>query len=136
MRFRGFLVALMATLAAALYTPYAGVIQAQGAAALGGVVSSQEEGKMEGVVVTARREGANFDVSVVSDAQGKYSFPRSHVAPGKYAVKIRAVGYDLTSPGAVDGTAASPASLDLTLGKTKDLTTQITSVEWLNNLPG
>ena len=32
---------------------------------------------MEGVVVNARRDGANFTVSVVSDAQGKYSFPRT-----------------------------------------------------------
>ena len=57
-------------------------LRAQGSgAALSGVVSSQEEGKMEGVVVTARRDGTNFDVSVVSDAQGKYSFPRTHLAP-------------------------------------------------------
>ena len=37
---------------------------------------------MEGVVVTARRDGANVDVSVVSDAQGMYSFPRTHLEPG------------------------------------------------------
>ena len=54
---------------------------------------------MEGVVVNARRDGANFTVSVVTDAQGKYSFPRTHLEPGKYAVTIRAVGYDLTDPG-------------------------------------
>jgi len=29
------------------------------------------EAKMEGVVYHARRDGANFDVSVVSDAQGQ-----------------------------------------------------------------
>ena len=43
--------------------------------ALGDVVSSSAEGPMEGVVVTARRTGANFDVSVVSNAQGRYRFP-------------------------------------------------------------
>src|SRR5262245_63925862 len=63
---------------------------AQSAAALSGTVTSQAEGKMEGVVVTARRDGANFDVSVVSDAQGRYTFPRTHLAAGKYAIKIRA----------------------------------------------
>ena len=60
-----------------------------GAAALSGVVSSQEEGSMEGVVVNARRDGANFTVSVVSDAQGKYSFPRTHLEPGKYVVTMQ-----------------------------------------------
>ena len=68
-------------------------LRAQGGAALTGMVSSAAEPKMEGVLVTARRDGANFDVTVVSDAQGKYSFPRSHVGAGHYTIKIRAVGY-------------------------------------------
>lgn len=55
----------------------AGSMLAQGGTALSGVVTSQAEGRMEGVIVTARRNGANFDVSVVSDAKGNYSFPRS-----------------------------------------------------------
>ena len=37
---------------------------------------------MEGVVVSVRRDGANFTVSVVSDAQGKYSFPPATWSPG------------------------------------------------------
>ncbi len=53
------------------------------AVALTGVVSSPQEGLMEGVVVNARRDGANFTVSVVSDAHGKYSFPRTHLDPGQ-----------------------------------------------------
>src|SRR5881409_170405 len=107
----------------ALAAGQAGVV-AQGAAALTGVVSSQEEGKMEGVVVTARRDGANFDVSVVSDAQGRYSFPRSHLAPGTYKVKMRAVGHALADPGPVEVTAGKTASLDLKRQKTKDLSSQ------------
>ena len=43
--------------------------QDSGSVALSGVVSSSKEGLMEGVVVNARRDGANFTVSVVSDAQ-------------------------------------------------------------------
>ena len=105
-------------------------------AALTGVVSSQEEGTMEGVVVTARRHSANFDVSVVSDAQGKYTFPRSHVQPGAYALKMRAVGYDLVDPGTVEVTDGKTATLDLKLQKTKDITRQLTSVEWLMSVPG
>jgi streptogramin lyase len=111
-------------------------VAAQGSAALTGVVTSQAEGKMEGVLVTARREGAKFDVTVVSDAQGRYTFPRSHIEPGPYALKIRAVGYDLASPGSVEVTSGKTATLDLSLEPTKDLSSQITSVEWLMSLPG
>jgi virginiamycin B lyase len=111
-------------------------LSAQGGVALSGVANSQEEGNMEGVLVTARRDGANFDVTVVSDAQGKYSFPRTHLQPGKYAVKIRAVGYDLATASTVDVATGATAGLDLKLQKTKDLSSQITSVEWLMSVKG
>jgi streptogramin lyase len=111
-------------------------VSAQGSAALTGVVSSQAEGKMEGVLVTARREGAKFDVTVVSDAQGKYSFPRSHLEPGQYALKIRAAGYDLAGAGSIEVPAGKTATLNLSLEPTKDLSAQINSVEWLMSLPG
>src|ERR1700674_4980598 len=86
------------------------IAQAADFVALSGVVSSHQEGLMEGVVVSARRDGANFTVSVVSDAKGKYSFPRTHLEPGKYALTIRAVGYELNGPGGVtiaDGTISN-----------------------------
>ena len=38
--------------------------------ALAGLVSSAQEGPMEGVLVTARRDGATMAITVVSDAQG------------------------------------------------------------------
>jgi virginiamycin B lyase len=131
--------AAVAALAAMGVTRDAALAQQGGAAspaALTGVVSSQEEGEMEGVVVTARRSGANFDVSVVSDAQGKYTFPRSHMQPGTYALKMRAVGYDLVDPGPAEVTGGKTATLDLKLQKTKDITRQLTSVEWLMSEPG
>ena len=115
-----------------------GMLQAQDAAppALHGIVSSLEEGWMEGVVVTVRRDGAPFTVSVVSDAQGAYRFPRSRLEPGTYSVTIRAAGYDLISPGQVDVTATAPARLDLELGETADLASQLSSREWLMSMPG
>jgi streptogramin lyase len=103
---------------------------------LRGVVSSQQEGLMEGVVVSVRRDGANFTVSVVSDAQGKYSFPRSHVEPGKYSLTIRAVGYDLNAPGSVEITEGKTTNEDLKLEKTKDLASQLSSLEWAMSVPG
>jgi virginiamycin B lyase len=110
--------------------------QASDPVALSGVVSSQQEGLMEGVVVSARRDGANFTVSVVSDAKGKYSFPRSHVDPGKYALTIRAVGYDLISPGAVAISEGKTTNADLKLDKAKDLAAQLSSLEWAMSAPG
>lgn len=110
--------------------------QATDPVALDGVVSSQEEGQMEGVVVNARRDGANFTVSVVSDAQGKYSFPRTHLEPGKYVVTIRAVGYEVSDPGPANVTAAKTASVNLKLQKSKDLASQLSSLEWAMSIPG
>jgi virginiamycin B lyase len=105
-------------------------------AALSGVVSSQQEGLMEGVVVSARRDGANFTVSVVSDMKGKYSFPQTHLEPGKYALTIRAVGYDLNGPGSVTIAERKTSNADLKLEKTKDLASQLSSLEWAMSVPG
>src|SRR5580692_9274393 len=69
--------------------------------ALSGVVSSAEEGPMEGVLVGAKKAGSTITVTVVSDEHGQYRFPASKLAPGHYALRIRAVGYDLASPSAL-----------------------------------
>ena len=112
------------------------IAQASDFVALSGVISSQQEGLMEGVVVSARRDGANFTVSVVSDAKGKYSFPRTHLEPGKYALTIRAVGYDLNGPGSVTIAEGKTSNADLKLEKTKDLASQLSSLEWAMSVPG
>lgn len=78
--------------------PGAAAAQEAQSVALSGVVHSLAEGWMEGVVVTVRREGAPFTVSVVSDDQGRYSFPRPHLEPGAHDVTIRAAGYDWPRP--------------------------------------
>ena len=127
----------MVTLVSALVCAASGELSAQAAGtALRGVVSSQAEGNMEGVVVSARRGGANFTVSVVSDAQGRYSFPRTHLDAGTYTVTTRAVGYDLNDPGPVEVAASQPASLDLRLQPTTDLASQLSSIEWAMSMPG
>jgi streptogramin lyase len=112
------------------------IAQASDSVALSGVISSQQEGLMEGVVVSARRDGANFTVSVVSDAKGKYSFPRTHLEPGKCALTIRAVGYDLNGPGSVTIAEGKTSNADLKLEKTKDLASQLSSLEWAMSVPG
>ena len=113
-----------------------GLAAGDGEVALSGTVTSREEGKMEGVVVNARRDGANFTVSVVSDAGGRYGFPRTHLGPGRYTLTIRAVGYDLVNPGAVDLTANEPGTRNLVLQKARDLASQLSSLEWIQSAPG
>jgi virginiamycin B lyase len=131
----------MAAVTAIVITPFSAAparleAQASVPAALSGVVSSQAEGKMEGVLVTARREGANFTVTVISDAEGRYSFPSSHVAPGKYAITIRAAGYDLADASPVEIAEGKATTRDLTLQKAKDLLSQLTSTELVNSMTG
>src|ERR1700722_7254946 len=75
---------------------------AQTAAALSGRVSSAEEGVMEGVLVSARKEGATITTTVVSDDKGEFSFPAERLGPGRYTIAIRAAGYDLDGPKGVD----------------------------------
>src|SRR5271157_5124392 len=106
------------------------------ALALAGRVSSQVEVAMEGVLVRAKGEGKTISVTVVSDHAGRYSFPASRLAPGKYNVDIRAVGYDLAGPVSVEVAAGATSRADIKLVKTKDLIPQLTSAEWLLSIPG
>jgi len=122
--------------AAFLFLQAASEVWAQGTAALTGVVTSEAEGAMEGVVVTARKADAKFSISVVTDAQGRYSFPANRLEPGQYALTIRAVGYDLSGKAAADVAAAKTASVDLKLAKTKRLPAQLTNAEWMASIPG
>lgn len=134
MRTKGLLAVVVATIAILAGRAATPPVSAQGGDAIAGVVSSQEEGKMEGVVVSARRDGANVAVSVVSDKSGKYAFPRTHLEPGTYKVTTRAVGFDLADPGAVTVAAGKTAKTDLKLSKTKDLNSQLSSLEWVMNM--
>ena len=110
--------------------------RAQTPAALTGQVTSGEEGPMEGVLVSAKKAGSTVTISVVSDAQGNYSFPAAKLEPGQYSLRIRAVGYDLDRPASVDLAAQQPAKYDLKLRKTEDLAAQLSNAEWLASFPG
>ncbi len=104
--------------------------------AITGHVTSDAEGAMEGVVVTARKAGAKFSISVVTDAQGRYSFPVDRLEPGQYSLAIRAVGYDLGSKTTADVAVEKTATADLKLAKTRRLPSQLTNAEWMASIPG
>ncbi len=110
--------------------------RAQTPSALTGQVTSGEEGPMEGVLVSAKKAGSTVTITVVSDAQGNYSFPAAKLEPGQYSLRIRAVGYDLDRPASVDLAAQQPAKYDLKLRKTEDLAAQLSNAEWLASFPG
>jgi hypothetical protein len=123
-----------ASFAAFILQPGTGA-QAQTAAALSGQVTSAEEPVMEGVVVSAKKEGSTITVSVVTDEKGQYSFPAAKLDPGKYNISIRAAGYDLDGPKTTD-IAAAGGKADLKLVKTKNEARQLSSAEWLMSAPG
>ena len=111
-------------------------LHAQSGVALSGRVTSDEEGPMEGVVVTARREGSPISISVVTGEMGRYSFPVSKLPDGDYALRIRAVGYELLGPAGVDVRTGVAATADIKLRETKDLAAQLTNAEWIASMPG
>src|ERR1700693_982435 len=97
MRLRSILL-VVATSIAILFIVFefrSALVQAQATDALTGIVTSAEEGVMEGVLVSAKKAGSTITLTVVSDKDGRYSFSASRLEPGSYALHIRAIGYDL-----------------------------------------
>jgi virginiamycin B lyase len=103
--------------------------------ALTGKVSAGE-GPLEGVLVSAKKTGSTVTTTVVSDKDGRYSFPASRLEPGSYALRIRAVGYELEGPDQVAVVADKTATADLALRKAQDIASQLTNAEWLASMPG
>ena len=129
-------------LAAAI--PLPALSQAQ-VVALSGLVSSTEDAAMEGVLVSATKTGSNITVTVVTGADGRYSFPADRLGPGQYRLAVRAIGYELDQPQGsetvvdvkpTEAPEQKAATKDLRLGSTKDLAAQLSNGEWLASIPG
>jgi virginiamycin B lyase len=105
--------------------------------ALTGKVTSQKEGAMEGVLVSAKRAGSNITITVVSNAEGGYSFPGAKLTPGRYAIDIRAAGYLLPEPASIEVKAHATTELNLNLREASllELAHQLSSTEWLMSYP-
>jgi virginiamycin B lyase len=105
------------------------------APALTGQVTSAKEGAMEGVLVTAKRQGSAMSTTVVSDARGRFAFPQGRLEPGNYRLTIRAIGYVLDGPRAIEVKAGGSAA-DVKLREISDISAQLTNSEWLMSAPG
>ncbi len=110
--------------------------RANGGVALTGQVSSQKEGLMEGVMIGAKKDGSTVSVNVSSDAKGRFNFPAERLEPGRYALKIRAAGYDLDGPKSVDVVAGKATAANIKLKPTENLSAQLSDAEWLMSIPG
>src|ERR1700730_10712875 len=110
-------------------------VQAQTAAAMSGQVSSAEEGAMEGVLVSAKKDGSTITTTVVSNDKGQFSFPAERLEPGHYNITIRAAGYNLDGPIGMD-LPANGAKADIKLVRTKNPASQLSNAEWLISAPG
>ena len=108
----------------------------QGTVAVAGQVTSAEEGPMEGVLVSAKKDGSTIRITVVSDKQGHYAFPAAKLEPGHYTLTIRAAGYDLDGVGAANVAGGKAATADLKLKKAKNLPGQLSNAEWIMSMPG
>jgi streptogramin lyase len=104
--------------------------------ALTGKVNSAAEGAMEGVVVSAKKPDSTITVSVVTDHDGRYSFPAARLSPGHYFISIRADGYELDGAGVTDVAAGKTTSDDLSLRQASNLAAQLNDAEWMMSVPG
>ena len=129
-------VAVLVAIAIGVALAFSPTGRAQSSAAIGGRVTSVEEGPMEGVLVSAKRAASTITVTVVSDAQGRYRFPSAKLQPGAYTLRIRAVGYDLEGPQHVEVKTDETTTVDLKLTRARDLASQLSNSEWLASFPG
>src|SRR5207237_4696473 len=77
---------------------------------LAGSITSASGQKLEGVTVSAKREGSTITTSVYTDETGNYYFPP--LETGKYRVWSQTLGFE-TSKGVVDISAAKQQNFTL-----------------------
>ena len=111
--------------------------QKQAKEALNGKITSQEEGAMEGVVVSAKKAGSTITVSVVSDKQGRLQL--SGESTGARTLLSQGPRCRLRPRRGWDGRrfwAHLATTADLKLRKTRNIASQLTNAEWLLSVPG
>src|SRR5258708_471010 len=140
MRMKNVLLSNGASLAVARVAASLGAGTAQAEPGLSGQVTAAE-GPLEGVLVTAKKDGSITAYTVGGDEKGRYSFPAGKIEGGEYTLRIRATGFDLDGAnrdGALKATvdAQKPTTADLKLKKTRNLAAQLVNAEWMMSMPG
>ncbi len=111
-------------------------VRAQTSVALSGQVSSAEEGAMEGVLVSAKKDGTNVTTTVVSNDKGQFSFPAGKIEPGKYTITHPRGGLQpWCGPKTVEVAAGADTKTDVKLAKARGIP-QLSNAEWLISVPG
>ncbi len=105
---------------------------AENAAILTGTLTSNSGNKMEGVTVSAQKDGESIVTTVFTDEQGNYYFPAG-MANGTYHVWAQAEGYETGKSDTVVG--ASIGHQDFQLKSAKDFSKQLTGAEYVEALP-
>jgi len=88
---------------------------------------------MEGVLVSARKAGSPITVTIATGKEGTFGFPA--LEAGRYALSIRAVGYELEGSADVR-VPEQKQPVELRLKKAPDLAAQLTNTEWFMSMPG
>jgi len=92
---------------------------------------------MDGVVVSAKRAGSTMTHSVVSNAQGEFSFPRDRLEPGKYSSpSARSVRAAEPAGGAGRGDGGSRRRPIEPPSGRRTSSIQLSNGEWLQSFPG
>src|SRR5213593_1161267 len=133
MKTKRFLLIAVTALAVIFNQTTSGPLHAQtpAASALVGQVTSAEEGPMEGVVVSAKKDGSTISISVVTNDQGQFAFPAARLEPGHYTLKARAAGYELDGAKVADVVTGEEAKVEIKLKRVKNLSAHLTNAEWL-----
>src|SRR5262249_48381410 len=125
-----------AAVAACLFMSAAPALAQMAPPALIGKVTSDREGAMEGVLVSAKKPGGTITVTVASDAKGDYAFPADRLEGGRYELTIRAAGYALEALGLIELVPGKATRADLRLKTAAVTTDQLTNSEWMASGPG
>ena len=83
-------------------------------------VTSDAEGAMEGVVVSAKKAGSTVTVSVITDAQGHYRFPANRLGAGKYSSRSARSAMTLRAPASADVADEQTTTVDLKLAQDEE----------------
>src|SRR5262245_38372689 len=98
---------------------------------LTGVVTSEGEGTMQGVLRTAHAVGSPITTHAVTHEHDRYRCLAGRLVPRRHQNRIRQVGYDLRQPIELEIAADRGATADLHVVKTKDRAARLTNAESL-----